>query len=588
MGVSNINSQNSIAQLALKQQAAKTASAQKPAYMQMTGSIFNAPGVKNQTSASTLSDLNTTRSLNDLNNKTSAAPQTKKSTTPSTPDDIANIDNAADGQAAANSASAQGDNVERQTAETEANTRQVQGFDRNAQNLSKSIAKDDKKFAKQMEKQQAEFKKDTKELEKLTKETEEIQTEIEDAQKELDTLLGSASFSINKNSTGGTAANPNQERINELSNIIGSKITLVQSNGQQIHTLQRSSQRTIKQMNKTNVNYVKTQQVNQKNLEENQSTTQKVINVATKIEQVAQLVTQVGTAVNTAGKVLVALGSSTSWLAGAGSALIAVGQVMQKVGTVVEMVGNYGQTAANITKTAAYAADGNLAGALTSAASAIQTGSAAVKTTKGLDKSFKQINQQAEQATQKLASNAAARDAVKGMTDEQLGGMSKKEMRKSISGQLQSQMAEGNLDANSVLSDLKNGQLSEGNFNAVNNAANQASTSFASAVEGAGGTIKDGAVSGLSRKARKDAGKKAVSKFTNTATDTVKSSQKFDWSKLSNGLMATAAKLNSMNSANQTAAPQTTETYVPQWDLSQDARFQSIKNARLRRTGAMA
>ena len=166
------------------------------------------------------------------------------------------------------------------------------------------------------------------------------------------------------------------------------------------------------------------------------------------------------------------------------------------------------------------------------------------------------------------------------MTTEQLGGMSKKEMKKSISGQLQGQMADGKLDANGMLKDLKNGNLSETNFNAVNSAADSARTSFSSAVEGAGGTIKDGVVSGLNNKVRKQTGKDVVSKFQNVASKSTKSSQKFDWGKFANGLQSTAALFTSQN----TAAPQytgETKGYAPQWDLSQDSKFQKIRRARI-------
>lgn len=583
MGVSNVSNQNKINAIKLNiGTQAKKASANKPAYMQMTGSIFDAPGVKNSSStatASSLNELNTTRSLNELNGTKETAGTNKSEGSGSSLDNITNIDNVADGKAAAASAESSADEVESLTKDTQNDQRTVEKFDSDAQKLDKQITKDDKKFQTQLKKQENELKKDNDKLQKLVKETEETQKEVENAQNELDSLLGSASFSTGKSQDG---SNPNQDRINELSTFIGGKVSLMQANGQQIYSLQRSSSRTITKMNKTNANYVKVNQQNQKAITQNQSKTDKVIDVATKIEQISALVSQTGQAVNIAGKGLVALGSAMSWAAGAGAALIATGNVMQKVGTVVEMVGNYGQTAANITKAAAYAADGNLAGALTSAAGAIQTGAAAVKSTKNLGKTFDSISAQADQATQKLASNAAARDAVKDMTTEELNGMSKKEMRKSISGQLQGQMADGSLNAKDVLSDLKKGELSSNNFNAVNNAVDKSKTAFSSAVTEAGGSIKDGVVGGLDKKTRKAVGKQTVSSFTNTATDTVKSSKKFDWGKLANGLTSTAALFNSQNT--QQAAGTTSKGPAPQWNLNNDSRFQKI--ARSNRTYA--
>ncbi len=576
MGVSNVNNQNKINAIKLNLGAqAKKASANKPAYMQMTGSIFDAPGAKNSSStatASSLNELNTTRSLNELNGSKGTSTTNKSEGSGSSLDNITQIDNAADGKAAAASAEKSADEVKSLTSDTQQDQKTVEKFDKDAQKLDKQITKDDKKFQTKLKKQENELKKDNDKLQKLVKETEETQKEVENAQNELDSLLGSASFSTGK-SDG--ASNPNQDRINELSTFIGGKVSLMQANGQQIYSLQRSSSKTIKQMNKTNANYVKVNQQNQKAITQNQSSTSKVIDVATKIEQISALVSQTGQAVNIAGKGLVALGSAMSWAAGAGAALIATGNVMQKVGTVVEMVGNYGQMAANVTKTAAYAAEGNLAGALTSAAGAIQTGAAAVKSTKNLGKTFDSINSQANQATQKLASNAAARDAVKDMTEEQLGGMSKKEMRKSVSAQLQGQMADGSLNAKDVLSDLKKGELSSNNFNAVNNAVDKSKTAFSSAVTEAGGSIKDGVVGGLDKKTRKAVGKQTVSGFTNTTTNTVKSSKKFDWGKLANGLQSTAALFASQNTQQPTGAT-TTKQAPPQWDLSKDAYFQKI------------
>lgn len=584
MSVSNVYNQGKINAIKLNLGAqAKKASANKPAYMQMTGSIFDAPGVKNSASATanSLNDLNTSKSLSELN----ASGETTTGSSKSSTDDIKSIDNAADGKAAAASAESSADQVESLTKDTQNDQKTVEKFDSDAQKLNKQIEKDDKKFKTQLKKQENDLKKDNEKLQKLVQQTEETQTEVENAQNELDSLLGSASFSINRDPNSGEATNPNQDRINELQTIIGSKVTLLQSNGQQIYSLQRSSSRTITKMNKTNANYVKVNQQNSKAIAQNQSKTDKVIEVAGQIEQISALVSQTGQAVNYAGKGLVALGSAMSWAAGAGSALIATGQVMQKVGTVVEMVGNYGQTAANITKSAAYAADGNLAGALTSAASAVQTGAAAVKSTKDLGNTFEKINEQANQATQKLAANTAARETVKDMSAEELGGMSKKQARKSVASQLQSQMADPNSGittnakwAKGQLNDLTEQMTTapKDGTSIAQQALNNSKTKFADAVTSAGGTIKDGVVGGLDRKAKSAINEQVKTGFTNTATNTVKSSQKFDWSKLANGLQATAAKFGSQNT--QQTAQNTTKAAPPQWDLSKDRIFQKTYN----------
>ena len=69
MSVNNVYNQAKInaVKSAMASQAKKTVQAQKPEYMKMTGSIFNAPGVKDSSSttktASTLTDLNTRKSI---------------------------------------------------------------------------------------------------------------------------------------------------------------------------------------------------------------------------------------------------------------------------------------------------------------------------------------------------------------------------------------------------------------------------------------------------------------------------------------------------------------------------------------------
>lgn len=584
MSVSNVYNQSKINAIKLNLGVqAKKASANKPAYMQMTGSIFDAPGVKNSATATanSLNDLNTSKSLSELNASGETTGSSKSST-----EDIKSIDNAADGKAAAASAESSADEVESLTKDTQNDQKTVEKFDSDAQKLDKKIEKDDKKFQTQLKKQENDLKKDNQKLQKLVKETEEAQTEVENAQNELDSLLGSASFSINRDPNSGETSNPNQDRINELQTIIGSKVTLLQSNGQQIYSLQRSSSRTITKMTKTNANYVKVNQQNSKAITQNQSKTDKVIETATSIEQISALVSQTGQAVNYAGKDLVALGatmSSNPFTAAVGAALISTGNVMQKVGTVVNMVGNYGQMAANVTKTAAYAADGNLAGALTSAASAIQTGAAAVKSTKDLGNTFEKINEQANQATQKLAANTAARETVKDMSTEELGGMSKKQARKATAAKLQAQMADGTIStdakwAKGQLNDLTEQITSvpKDGTSIAQQALNSSKTQFADAVTSAGGSIKDGVVSGLDKKAKKEINNKVKTGFTNTATDTVKSSKKFDWGKLANGLQATAAKLGSQNT--QQTPTTTSKGPAPQWDLSQDRIFQKTYN----------
>lgn len=440
MGINTAyNNKVNLVKAAMTKQAQKSAETAKPEYMKMSGSIFNAPGVKSNTKADgTLTDLNTRRSIDDLNNNIGTTSYASAgSNSSSNPENIANIDNASDGRAAANDAEASADNVRSLTADTQQDETTVNKFSEDATKLDTKITKDNKKFEKNLKAEEKELKKTNQELEKVLKESEEAQTEIDNAQSELESLLGSNSFSINGQDGGSSA---NSDRIKELQSIIGAKTSVVQQNGRVIYSLQRSSARTLKQMNVTNKAYVKTQNINKKNIEENQSTTDKVIKVATTIEQVSALVSQVGQAVNYAGQGLVALGSASFISGPAAAALISAGTVMQKVGKVADMVGQYGQAAANVTKTAAYAADGNLAGAFQSAAAAVQTGVAASKSTANLKKDFAAIDQAAQEATEKAAANQAARDIVdqKLESGEDLGGLSEKQARKNISNDLQS------------------------------------------------------------------------------------------------------------------------------------------------------
>ena len=416
----------------------------------------------------------------------------------------------------------------------------------------------------------------------------------------MDSLLGSSTFTISRGdgTQGGQSTNPNQDKIDQLQKFIGSKSNLVQNNGKQIYSLQRSSSRTLSRMNRTNANFVKIHKKNTKAIQQNQNETSNVVKFATKLEQWSAIAEQGGKALDLAGQGMVAAGqaiASTAWGAAVGAAMIATGTVMSKVGTVAEMLGQYGQTAANVTKTAAYAAEGNLAGAMTSAAAAIQSGAAAQKSTKGLGENFEAIDKRATNATNKAAANAAAKQTVKqtqqdavdklgaNATKEQikqakseaLGGMTKKEMKQSISGKLQEQMANKEISSKDLFKDIKNKSISSNS--AVANAKKEAIDKFSSNVQAANGTITNGVVTGLDKKARKEIGKKTVTGFTNTASVAKKSTQKFDFQKLSQGLMSTAALFSAQNTNTQG----THRGYAAQWDLNADPKMRRIRNARM-------
>lgn len=573
MGVSNVNNLNKIdlTKLALAQKS-RLAKSNQPAYMQMTGSIFNAPEVKQQQETTNLNTLNTKKSLNELTKKTSTSNSTTNKTEGK--DKEENVDQG--------SVKSQGNQAKKGTTQTEKDSREVKRINSESKKLNKDIKQEDKKFQAQLKQQQAAFQKDSAKLEKLSQETEETQTEIDNAQNELDSLLGSSTFTISRGdgTQGGQSTNPNQDKIDQLQKFIGSKSNLVQNNGKQIYSLQRSSSRTLSRMNRTNANFVKIHKKNTKAIQQNQNETSNVVKFATKLEQWSAIAEQGGKALDLAGQGMVAAGqaiASTAWGAAVGAAMIATGTVMSKVGTVAEMLGQYGQTAANITKTAAYAAEGNLAGAMTSAAAAIQSGAAAQKSTKGLSNNFKAIDQRATDATNKAAANAAAKQAVKNMDAEQLGGMTKKEMKKSISGELQGQLANNEINSKDLFNDVKNKSIKSND--AVNGARDKAAAAFKENVYAAKGSldVPNGVVTGLDKKARKEVGKKTVTGFTNTASVAKKSTQKFDFQKLSQGLMSTAALFSAQNTNTQG----THKGYAAQWDLNADPKMRRIRNARM-------
>ena len=573
MGVSNVNNLNKIdlTKLALAQKS-RLAKSNQPAYMQMTGSIFNAPEVKQQQETTNLNTINTKKSLNELTKKTSTSNSTTNKTEGK--DKEENVDQG--------SVKSQGNQAKKGTTQTEKDSREVKTINSESKKLNKNIKQEDKKFQAQLKQQQAAFQKDSAKLEKLSQETEETQTEIDNAQNELDSLLGSSTFTISRGdgTQGGQSTNPNQDKIDQLQKFIGSKSNLVQNNGKQIYSLQRSSSRTLSRMNRTNANFVKIHKKNTKAIQQNQNETSNVVKFATKLEQWSAIAEQGGKALDLAGQGMVAAGqaiASTAWGTAVGAAMIATGTVMSKVGTVAEMLGQYGQTAANITKTAAYAAEGNLAGAMTSAAAAIQSGAAAQKSTKGLSNNFKAIDQRATDATNKAAENAAAKQAVKNMDAEQLGGMTKKEMKKSISGELQGQLANNELNSKDLFNDVKNKSIKSND--AVNGARDKAAAAFKENVYAAKGSLDapNGVVTGLDKKARKEVGKKTVTGFTNTASVAKKSTQKFDFQKLSQGLMSTAALFSAQNTNTQGIH----KGYAAQWDLNADPKMRRIRNARM-------
>lgn len=608
MGVSNVNQLNKIDLTKLKLGSKKVQVNNKPEYLKMTGSIFNAPGVTTSTTNS-LTEANTRKSLNDLRSTTTTratrTTTTTNSTTSSDSENSTEISSASAGRAAANEAQGKASQVKSQQQKMKTSEATVKKYSADAQKKQKSAKAEDKKFQQTLKQQQNELKSNNATLQKIVKENLETQKEITDAQNELDSLLGASSFNFvsgNNGSFGST--NNNSERIQELQTIIGTKSSLVQKNGKTIYSLQRTSSRTLTKMNKTNRNYVKTHKHNMKTVAQTQTKAGKVAQTAEKFSQIAAMVSQVGQLVNYAGKGLVMAGHAAvgPWAA----ALIAAGQIMQKVGTVVELIGNYGQTAANITKGAAMAADGNLAGALQAFGSAAATGAAAVKSTKGLKQTFGNIDNEAKQATKQVAANTVAKEKVKSMSKEDLGGLSKKQMRKSIKSQLMADNSFDNSVTGSAKSQFKSFKDNMNSGDKVKTAADTAKknyqTNTMAKLKEAGldgkytvnenGKIIDNAthqettLSDIKKTSRKEArgirramnggASNTVSNFQNVAKkageSATKSTQKFDFAKFSQNLMATAAMFNATNTQSQKRQP-------AQWNLANDAKFQRIYRA---------
>ena len=466
MGINNVNTANKaqIIKFALNKKSAQTAQSYKPEYMKMTGSIFNAKTPDTRDARrDELNQLNTKNSINELK----APVASKKNKLDES--NFEGIDDVSSGRAAISTGRSATNDVKEQTTKTEKDARTVKTLSKSANKLGDKIKDGDKVFASKLKADQKTFEKENNKIQKLIQESDEHQKQIDDAQHELDTLLASNSFDMG-NAHGSSSKNSG--RINELQTIIGSKVGLMQKNGKAIYSLQRSQSRTLSRMNKTNKAYINTQKANQKNIKSQENQTNSIIDIAQQIEQYSAIAQAGGQAIGIAGEGLIALGQglgSTLFGSAAGAAMVTVGTIMKKVGSVLELVGQYGQTAANLTKTAAYAAEGNIMGAMMSCASAIQSGTAAVKSTGQIGKNWKNIDAQANAAKQNIAAKAAAKETVnnaidnvdkgalaqklgkaedqltkKDITNEALGGMSKKEAKKYIRNDLRNQMAQNN------------------------------------------------------------------------------------------------------------------------------------------------
>lgn len=429
MGINNVNAKQQIVQLALKKKGtAQTRQNPQLVYLSKNGSIFNAPGVKSADGSQTatqranIGDLNTKQSLEELNKKPVNAVSSPASNNSKAKDENTEEPSISDVKSATS-------NTKDLTRDVKADAKTASQIGASGARLDKEIKTGDKAYSAKVKQEQAELKKENDRLTRVIKQTEETQTLVTNAQNELESLTA-----------GGTVTASNKARVSELQTYIGAKVGLLQQNGKTIYSLQRSQSRVLARMNRMNARYVNIQHANTKAIENQQNQTNKVAETATKIEEISAMTQTGGQALAMLGEALIAAGSAGG---GFGAALVSVGMVMKKVGTVAELVGQYGQAAAGLTKTAAYAAEGNLMGAMMSAASAVQSGMTAAKSTATIGDTFKSINEQGKAVIQNNAARAAAKDAVKDMTEAELGGMSKKEARKYIQADLRSQMEAG-------------------------------------------------------------------------------------------------------------------------------------------------
>lgn len=448
MGITNVGQQYKIdfAKLASSKRAGRASVTSKPSYLQMSGSIFSAPGT---TTPTALASENIRKSIGDFsggrraNGRSSTGTASGKS-----PYDFSGIDSVSAGKAGISKINGLKSDVQAATRVSQSNARTAQRMGADANKSARAALDDDKKFKAQFQKQQSELKQTQQKTLRLIRQQEETQREVQDLQHELNSLTATNST----NMTGGSAT---AGRVKELQTIIGSKVGSLQQNGRAVYSLQRASNRTIRGMQRTSRNYVKAQVRNQKSVETKQSTADKIIEVATKAEAISQLVSTGGQTLKLAGVALVALGAAcngTGFGTAFGSAMIATGNVMQKIGSVAQLVGQYGSTAANLTKSVTYATQGNLQGAMQSFVSAAQTGAACVQGTMGLKGEFGEIDAAAQKATDESTIKGMAKQEVRNMSDDDFkknyAGMTRKEATKALNANMQAQYEslKGNLD----------------------------------------------------------------------------------------------------------------------------------------------
>ena len=540
MSINNVNNLNKadLVKLAMAKKGVKTADAQKPAYMTMSGSVFNAPAPNTTNKTSTTTSAKTTTSsnmdklndaqksyedidslkttkeirnaisdlendmqsmnffekmrakikLNKLNEKKSEVAEQEFQ------DSMNNLKSIGRGQGTTKSSASK----------STGNSKEIDGKNVSASE-GKAMASDAEADAGSVEKQTTQTEANTKEMNKLSKssvklnkelvksekkfnkqmqkDTKEVQESEKQIQKEIKAMEEKSQQVTDMQreleslqSSGGDA-----KRMQELSQQIGTTADSMVESRANIQKLQTATSKRIATMNRVTMSQSKYYLKLEKGIEDNQKASDKVLKVAEKIDDISQTVQQTGSILQKVGTGMIAAGAAMSWC-GAGSALITAGKVVKKVGNVTEMVGQYGSAAANITKTACHVANGNFAAALQSAGSAIQSGAAAVKGTKELGKNFKAVDEQVKNAQDQLAAGTAAKQAAAELEKSgELGGMTKKQAAAGMKEELLGQMQNGQVDGKELLNQVKDKDTvgeaigtAKGTFGNVQNTFNQA------------------------------------------------------------------------------------------------------------------
>lgn len=433
MGVGGVNNTNTDLSIYKKLNTQTTSTTAKPDYMTKDGSLFNAPGVKSlygSSSASTTSTITPQKGDTSNSGTPIVASDGDGSSGTQSADDLIKGKSASEGRAAAKSAQEQQGPVKQQTTVTEQNTGTTNSISSQTQQTAQQVKKDDQSFKATNNKTQNSFKKTNQEIKDINKSIQTEQAELTSLTSELDALVNAdktgigthSAFSLNLAGTeqsGSADANTgDMDKIQDLQNRIGEKTNVIQLYNQKVTVLTKTSNTTLRSMERVNNAYVKTTQATQKQVEANQNEVSGFMKFANDFNEIATTVTQVGQTVKYAGMAFIAMGGIPI----VGAALAAAGNVMKPIGEATEAIGNYGQCAANVMLAAGNIAEGNFVGALTNIATAVQTGASAVQSTKAAKNDFKALGKETDAATKAADEAMQKADEVKEKAAEKAQG----------------------------------------------------------------------------------------------------------------------------------------------------------------------